>query len=98
MKGISRTCLFFVIVSLGLTGSGRDDVREEGKSVPVIGGDKLESDQAFIWYLYHSGWAVKTRNYLLIFDYTEPSERPTKRSLDSGSIDPAEIGDQNVAE
>ncbi|OGD36575.1 MAG: hypothetical protein A2V45_00790 [Candidatus Aminicenantes bacterium RBG_19FT_COMBO_58_17] len=57
---------------------------------------ELKPGQAVIWYLYHSGWAVKTRNYLLIFDYTEPSERPTKRSLDSGSIDPAEIGAQNV--
>jgi L-ascorbate metabolism protein UlaG (beta-lactamase superfamily) len=56
----------------------------------------LERGQAVIWYLYHSGWAVKTKNHLLIFDYTEPSARPSGRSLDSGSIEPSEIGDQNV--
>jgi len=29
---------------------------------------ELEPGQAVIWYLYHSGWAVKTKNHLLIFD------------------------------
>jgi L-ascorbate metabolism protein UlaG (beta-lactamase superfamily) len=57
---------------------------------------ELEPGQALIWYLYHSGWAVKTRNHLLVFDYTEPPSLPAKRSLDSGSIDPAEIGGQDV--
>jgi len=56
----------------------------------------LEPGQAVIWYLYHSGWAVKTKNHLLIFDYTEPPARPSSRSLNSGSIEPSEIADQNV--
>jgi L-ascorbate metabolism protein UlaG (beta-lactamase superfamily) len=56
----------------------------------------LGSGQAIIWYLFHSGWAVKTQHHLLIFDYTEPSEVPSGRSLDSGSIEPSEIADQNV--
>jgi L-ascorbate metabolism protein UlaG (beta-lactamase superfamily) len=59
-------------------------------------GRELEPGQAAIWYLYHSGWAVKTRDHVLIFDYTEPFERPAKRALDSGSIDPAELSGQNV--
>jgi len=57
---------------------------------------QLEPGQAVIWYLFHSGWAVKTQNHLLIFDYTEASERPAHRSLDAGTIDPAEIADQDV--
>ena len=57
---------------------------------------QLEPGQAVVWYLYHSGWAVKTRSHLLIFDYTEPPERPSHRSLDAGSVEPAEIADQNV--
>ncbi len=57
----------------------------------------LEPGQAVIWYLYHSGWAVKTKSHLLIFDYTEPTARPTRRSLDSGSIEPVEIAGQNVS-
>jgi L-ascorbate metabolism protein UlaG (beta-lactamase superfamily) len=62
----------------------------------LIMGSELEPGQAVIWYLYHSGWAVKTRSHLLIFDYTEPPERPVKRSLEWGSIDPPEIANQNV--
>jgi len=57
----------------------------------------LESGQAVVWYLYHSGWAVKTKSHLLIFDYTEPPVRPARRALDAGSIEPSEIADQNVA-
>ena len=37
----------------------------------------LEPGQAVICYLCHSGWAVKTKNHLLIFDYTESSARPS---------------------
>jgi L-ascorbate metabolism protein UlaG (beta-lactamase superfamily) len=57
---------------------------------------ELQPGQAVIWYLYHSGWAIKTKIHLLIFDYIEPAVRPARRSLDSGSIDPAEVGDQNI--
>lgn len=77
------------LAAAGTTGRLRQAPRE-------ILGRPLESRQAVVWYLYHSGWAVKTKNRLLIFDYTEPPERPARRSLDSGSIEPAEIADQNV--
>jgi L-ascorbate metabolism protein UlaG (beta-lactamase superfamily) len=70
-------------------------IAQEPASRQVLGRE-LKPGQAVIWYLYHSGWAVKTRNHLLVFDYTEPPSLPAKRSLDSGSIDPAEIGGQDV--
>jgi len=56
----------------------------------------VEPGQAVVWYLYHSGWAIKSQNHLLVFDYTEPPVRPERRSLDSGSIDPGEMAGQNV--
>ena len=56
----------------------------------------LEPGQAVIWYLYHSGWAVKTKNHLLVFDYTESPIPPPGRSLEYGSILLSEISDQNV--
>jgi len=59
-------------------------------------GRELEPGQAVIWYLYHSGWAVKTRSHLLIFDYTEPAVPPARRALDAGSVEPAEIAGQKV--
>jgi len=52
---------------------------------------------AFIWYLGHCGYAVRTRDHLLIFDYQEksdgrqPKTKPAQPSLASGWIDPEEI-------
>ena len=88
MSAVSILCAVTVLALAGLT-------KQEPTSQQLLGRD-LEPGQAVVWYLYHSGWAVKTRNHFLIFDYTEPSEPPTKRSLDSGSIEPSEIADQNV--
>ena len=58
--------------------------------VPSTGG-------AFIWYLGHCGYAVRTRDHLLIFDYQEKSDGrqrkvlPSPRSLADGWINPEEI-------
>jgi L-ascorbate metabolism protein UlaG (beta-lactamase superfamily) len=82
-------CAGAILASAGM-------MRKEARIPRQILGRQLEAGQAVIWYLYHSGWAVKTRNHLLIFDYTEPLGQPARRSLDSGSIDPAEIAGQNV--
>jgi L-ascorbate metabolism protein UlaG (beta-lactamase superfamily) len=56
----------------------------------------LEPGQAVIWYLYHSSWAVKTKNHLLIFDYTEPPQSPSIRGLETGFIETAEIAECDV--
>jgi L-ascorbate metabolism protein UlaG (beta-lactamase superfamily) len=90
-KPVSVECILCAWVILALAGS----MKQEQTPQQILSRE-LKSGQAVIWYLYHSGWAVKTRNHLLIFDYTEPPSRPARRSLDSGSIDPAEVFDQNV--
>jgi ankyrin repeat protein/L-ascorbate metabolism protein UlaG (beta-lactamase superfamily) len=52
---------------------------------------------ATVWYLGHCGYAVRTRDHFLIFDYQEqrdgqqPKSRPARPSLAAGWIDPAEI-------
>ncbi len=56
----------------------------------------LEEGEAVVWYLGHSGWAVKTENHLLIFDYWEMSEPPAEPKLANGFITPDEIRDQRV--
>ena len=56
----------------------------------------LKEREAVVWYLGHSGWAVKTRNHLLIFDYYENTDRPDDPRLINGRINPTEIYDQNV--
>jgi L-ascorbate metabolism protein UlaG (beta-lactamase superfamily) len=56
----------------------------------------LNAGEASIWYLHHSGWAVKTQHHFLIFDYIEESSRPEQATLDEGWIDPREFKGQDV--
>jgi len=52
--------------------------------------------EAAIWYLGHSGWAIKTKNNLMIFDYFEQGRNPDEPALCNGRIDPAEFADEKV--
>ncbi|MEN6311194.1 MAG: MBL fold metallo-hydrolase [Acidobacteriota bacterium] len=57
----------------------------------------LQAGGAVVWYLGHCGYAVKTRDHFLIFDYQEtsdgrqPKSQPAARSLAAGWINPEEI-------
>lgn len=57
---------------------------------------------AVVWYLGHCGYAVRTQNHLLIFDYQErqdgrqPKSRPAQPSLAAGWVDPKEIRDLKI--
>jgi len=70
----------------------------------VLGSPRIEppAGEAVVWYLGHCGYAVRTQNHFLIFDYQEerdgqqPKTRPEKPSLNLGWIDPAEIKDLKV--
>lgn len=52
---------------------------------------ELDSGLAVIWYLGHSGWAIKTRENLLIFDYWKGGGISDTPSLLNGAISPDEI-------
>lgn len=64
----------------------------------------LKEGDAVVWYLGHCGYAVKTKNKLLIFDYSktfgipgDPApEIPPQPSLSNGWIVPKEIKDLDV--
>jgi Beta-lactamase superfamily domain len=56
---------------------------------------RLSDSEAQIWYLYHCGYAVKTSNHLLIFDYWNPTS-DSGDMLAQGVIDPSEIKDMSV--
>jgi len=99
MRRIKPAFPIFGILCLGFlfAWGGRDAGRPlDGQTTREILGRDLEPGQAVIWYLFHSGWAVKTKNHLLIFDYSEPLQSLSPRGLDAGSIDPAEIAGSNV--
>jgi L-ascorbate metabolism protein UlaG (beta-lactamase superfamily) len=52
--------------------------------------------RATVWYLYHSGFALKTQNHFLIFDYYVDKPEGSVRSLDTGVINPAGIASEHV--
>jgi cytohesin len=58
----------------------------------------INRGEANVIYLGHSGWAIKTQNHLLIFDYFDDTRtrKPDHTCLLSGCIDTAEIKDQHL--
>ncbi|UCC13025.1 MAG: ankyrin repeat domain-containing protein [candidate division WOR-3 bacterium] len=57
---------------------------------------QLNEKEAVIWYLEHSGWAIKTKNHFLVFDYFLHGDRttPDGASLASGYVLPEALKDQ----
>jgi L-ascorbate metabolism protein UlaG (beta-lactamase superfamily) len=56
----------------------------------------LTDNEAYIWYLRNSGWAIRTRNHFLIFDYVGTSAPSASPSISNGQINPNEISAQRV--
>ena len=57
---------------------------------------EVSAGEAAVWYLYHSGFALKTQSALIIFDYWEPMDPPEHPSLFNGFINPEEIREEKV--
>ena len=79
-----RACLF-IIFSLLMS----VDILSQPRNKNLLE-KELEEKEAIIWYLGHSGWAIKTKNHLLIFDYVERGAKPAEPSLSNGYINPSE--------
>ncbi len=72
-------------------------VTAEGKgNIENIADIRLEKGEAMIWFLFHTGWVVKTSSALMIFDNLVEEGDPKKSSLFDGIVNPEEIKDQNV--
>ena len=56
----------------------------------------LTKGEATIWYLKHSGFAIKTKSAILIFDYWDNDPAPDERVLANGHINPEEMKDLPV--
>ncbi len=57
----------------------------------------LREKEAIIWYLAHSGWAIRTKNHFLIIDYWERDANHTNAGLVNGHIVPEELKSEPVA-
>ena len=82
-----------------LLASGADDSRlEEYLAAPDPLSEPVAYGEASVWFLGHSGWAVKTQNHFLVFDYfCNPRDRkPGDSCIASGYILPEQLKDQQV--
>jgi L-ascorbate metabolism protein UlaG (beta-lactamase superfamily) len=84
--------LALMLMDSGAKGNGVENI---DRSLAALG--KVDRRDAVIWFLGHSGWVVKTRSHLLIFDYFPQGENPTLPGLCNGHINPAEMADYRVA-
>jgi L-ascorbate metabolism protein UlaG (beta-lactamase superfamily) len=82
-----------------LLAAGSDDSNlERYLAMPSPLTEPVKYGEASIWFLGHSGWAVKTQNHFLIFDYfcNAWDRKPSDSCLASGFILPEQIKDQKV--
>ena len=59
-------------------------------------GMPMKDGEAYVWHLGHSGWAVKTRNNLLVFDCWESGRSPDEPCIANGYLTTGEMAGQNV--
>jgi len=109
---VLKTILRAVVVMVGVSGicphtgaaqmSGLEHAIDSSSlgSVRSLLQRPLGNGEAYVWYLLHCGYAVKTPTKLLIFDYVRAtrdfSETSSEQSLATGRINPAEIKDLDV--
>ncbi len=101
---------FLLVIRVVLASAWRERIwaptGADTQQKPEKGGGTSPSNPAAagasIWYLGHCGYAVKTRNHFLIFDYQEKQDgrqsksRPAQSSLAAGWIAPDEIKNRRV--
>jgi len=65
---------------------------------PDLLAEPVRDKEALVWFLGHSGWAIKTKNHFMVFDYFRDPRMaaPADSSLASGYIVPRELKDQKV--
>ena len=72
--------------------NGVEDVPwESNLDEAAILGKPLNKGEASIWYLKHSGWAIKTKSAVLVFDYWDSDPAPDEKLLANGHIRPEEL-------
>lgn len=86
-------------IAYELLAAGADDknlAEYVGRECPLK--SSLAQGEAQIWFLGHSGWAVRTQNHFLVFDYffDERTRKPDDTCLASGFIVPGELKDMKV--
>lgn len=84
------------IAELLVAAGARIDGLEENYGRPELLDRRVAAGEAVMWYLGHCGFAVKTSDHFLIFDYWKGDDPSASASLSNGHIVPSEIEDENV--
>jgi L-ascorbate metabolism protein UlaG (beta-lactamase superfamily) len=86
-------------IAFDMIGKGADEGKLAGwmEAECPLSKQQTRGDAA-VWFLGHSGWAIKTQNHFLVFDYFDDarSRKPDHACLNSGCIDTAELKHQHV--
>lgn len=85
-----------ILLSKGANGVDPAKVKKSFAHAGKLVKKQFNKKDALVWYLGHSGWAVKTNSRLLIFDYWKGSKLPDTPMLANGNINPKEIKDLDV--
>ena len=84
-------------LSAMLVSSGAKPVKiKNQQSTPFVLASYSQPEASNVWHLGHAGWAVKSGNNLLVFDYYQRGFQAEEPSLANGNINPEEIKDMNV--
>jgi len=86
-------------LSYKLLAAGADDSNlEKYITQPDLIDEPVNYGEASVWFLGHSGWAVKTQNHFLVFDYfcNTWDRKPGDSCLASGFILPEQIKEMPV--
>jgi L-ascorbate metabolism protein UlaG (beta-lactamase superfamily) len=76
-------------------GASTKGLKLKSRKVHFLGA-KCRDDEAAVMYLGNAGWAVKTNDRILVFDYIEDPRKPDEPSFRNGYIIPEEIRDKKV--
>lgn len=82
---------------LAENGADKGKMKKLEKTMGLVN-KPMPEGEAVIWHLEHSGWAVKTKNHMLVFDYAvnEGRQPPKGAALANGHICTCELKDQNL--
>lgn len=75
---------------------GKSDKMPDHDTIENILNKELKEGQAYIWYLGRLGWAVKTKNNLILKPNDWGEVEPDNPSLTNGTIVPKELYNQNI--
>lgn len=84
------------IADLLIREGARAKKTERDHGTPYLNQMPVKYGEALLWYMGTSGWAIKTKDKLLIFDYHDEGRKPDEPAMVNGHINPEQIKGLNT--